>query len=78
MKEVTLFKTGLTRNLYDDLLNSLDLKRTEFKSSPFVYVEPTSGDVRLLTNLLSSAGCDDDMLAVSMEDAGMLEVLSFG
>lgn len=75
-KDVTLFKTGLTRNLYDEMLESLELKRTEFKSSPYVYVEPSNGEVRLLTNMLSSADGEEDMMVVSMEGEGMIEVLS--
>lgn len=75
-KGVLLFRSGLTRELYKSFLNSYQLNRSEFKSPPFVYVDPQVGSVKFLTNLMRSEGTGDEISAVSMASCGNLEVLS--
>jgi hypothetical protein len=75
-KGVLLFRSGLTRELYKGFLDSYQLNRSEFKSPPFVYVDPQIGSVKFLTNLMKSDGDGAEISAVSIASCGNLEVLS--
>lgn len=72
-----LFKSGLTRELYNEFLGGFQLNRSELKSHPyFVYVDPELKEVRLLTNLMKSSGQSEEIMALSIAGEGAVEVLS--
>lgn len=75
-KGVLLFKSGLTRELYKEFLDSYQLNRSELKSPPFFYVDLELKEVRLLTNLMRSSGGPDEVYAISIAGEGAVEVLS--
>lgn len=76
LKGALLFKSGLTRELYDSFLRSYELDRSELKSPPYVYVDLETGAIKLLTNLMKSSGADSQISAVSIAIGGSVEVLS--
>jgi len=43
-----LFKSHITQDLYDEFLDSFELKKKEFTPSPFVFVDPTDGFIRVV------------------------------
>ncbi len=69
-----MFKSSLTNVLYQDFLSSFQLRRDEVESYPFVYVDPDSGEIRLLTSM--SFDDDGDLFANTMASHGEMEVLS--
>lgn len=73
---VTMFRSGLTKAIYKSFLSSYQLNRSELELTPFIYVDQDTGDVKLLTSLMSSkeAGCE--IFAVSIATGGNVEVLS--
>lgn len=71
-----LFRSGLTRELYQSFLKSYHLNRSELKSPPFVYVEPETGSVRFVTNLMKTHGHSSEISAVTIAVAGDVELLS--
>ena len=71
-----MFSTGLTKGIYDSFLRSHQLKRSELDQAPFIYVDPDGGEVRFLTNLMSTRDAEGEILAVSVHSAGNVEVLS--
>ncbi len=75
-KGVSLFKSSLTNNLYDEFLDTFQLRRSEIESSPFVYVDPECGEIRLLTSM--SFDDDGDLIASTMASHGVMEILSTG
>ena len=75
-KGVSLFKSSLTNDLYDEFLNSFQLKRSKIESSPFVYVDPEYGEIRLLTSM--SFDDDGDLIANTMASHGEMQILSTG
>ena len=71
-----MFKSGLTKGIYESFLRSYQLDRSELINAPFIYVDPDSGEVRYLTNLMSTSEVDGEILALSVAGAGNVEVLS--
>ncbi len=73
---VTMFKSGLTKGIYESFLRDYQLDRSELLNTPFFYVDPDSGNVLYLTNLMSTGDNDGEILALSVAGAGNVEVLS--
>lgn len=71
-----MFATGLTKGIYDSFLRELQLKRSEIEQAPFIYVDPETGAMRYLTNLMSTGDTESEILAVSVGTEGAVEVLS--
>jgi len=62
-------------NLYSEFLASFQLQRSEFQSTPFTYVDTETGEVRLLTSLMSD-DATEEILAYSIAGDGDVELLS--
>ncbi len=73
---VVMFSSGLTKGLYNSFLRSYQLDRSELESTPFIYVDTDSGEVRLLTNLMRTSEVGSEIYAVSIASGGKVEVLS--
>ena len=73
---VVMFRTGLTKGIYESFLRTHRLNRTEFESAPFIFVDPTTGQMKLLTNLLSSNEYGSEIFAFAIANGGDVEVLS--
>lgn len=71
-----MFATGLTKGIYDGFLRELQLKRSEIEQAPFIYVDPETGGMRFVTNLMSTGDSETEILAVSVGTEGTVEVLS--
>lgn len=71
-----MFATGLTKGIYDSFLRDLQLKRSEIEQAPFIYVDPETGSMRYLTNLMTTSDAEAEILAVSVGKEGLVEVLS--
>lgn len=71
-----MFRSGLTKGIYESFLRSYQLNRSELESSPFIYVDLDTNEVKFLTSLMSTkeAGCE--IFAVSIASGGSVEVLS--
>lgn len=75
-KGVVLFKSNITKELYNEFLSSLHWDRSESSNFPFVYVDQYDKTVRLLTGLYESKGEESEIVAVSIAPEGELEFLS--
>ena len=73
---VVMFSSGLTKGLYNSFLKSYQLDRSELKTTPFIYVDQSSGEVKLLTNLMRTSEIGSEIYAVSIASGGAVEVLS--
>lgn len=71
-----MFRSGLTKGIYDSFLRSYHLNKSELDSVPFLFVDPRNGNVRLLTSLVGSNEYGAEVLAFSVANDGDLEVLS--
>lgn len=71
-----MFKSGLTKGLYDNFLRDHRLNHSELVNAPFLFVDPKTGGVKLLTNLINTHIKNDDFFALSIADDGDVEVLS--
>jgi hypothetical protein len=71
-----MFRSGLTKGIYESFLRSYQLDRSEHQSSPFVYVDPGSFEIKFLTSLMSSKEAGAEIFAVSIATSGDVEVLS--
>lgn len=72
-----MFRTGLTKGIFENFLRSHNLNRSELKAAPFIFVDPASGHMKLLTNLMSSNEYDREIFAVAVAETGFdVEVLS--
>lgn len=72
-----MFRTGLTKGIYKSFLRSHHLNRSELDAAPFIFVDPASGQMRLLTNLMSSNEHGSEIFAVAIANGGDdVEVLS--
>ena len=72
-----MFKSGLTKGIFENFLRTYNLNRSELEASPFIYVEPSTGHMKLLTSLMSSANdFGSEIFAVSIANGGDVEVLS--
>jgi hypothetical protein len=73
---VVMFRTGLTKGIYDTFIRSHNLNRTELEAAPFIFVDPATGHMKLLTNLMSSKEHGREIFAVSIANCGDVEILS--
>lgn len=73
-KGVLLFKSNLTRLAYEELITSFQLTKSELSTRPFVYADPHTGEIRLLTSLYLDE--DEELTALSTSAEGDLEFLS--
>lgn len=71
-----MFRSGLTKGIYENFLRTHHLNRSELAASPFIFVDPATGQMKLLTNLMSSNECGNEIFAVSIANCGDVEVLS--
>lgn len=71
-----MFRTGMTKGMYQKFLRTHGLNRTELEAAPFLYVDPSNGTMKLLTNLMSSNELKREIFAVSIANGGDVEVLS--
>jgi hypothetical protein len=71
-----MFRTGMTKGIYESFLRSYHLNKSELQSSPFIFVDPATGQMKLLTNLMSSKEHGAEIFAVSIASGGDVEVLS--
>ncbi len=73
-----MFSSGLTKGIYNSFLRSYQLDKSELESTPFIYADPDSGEVKLVTNLLKTSEIGSEIFAVSIASEGGVEVLSTG
>jgi hypothetical protein len=73
---VAMFRTGMTKGIYESFLRTHGLNRTELEAAPFIFVDPSTGTMKLLTNLMSSNEFEREIFAVSIANSGGVEVLS--
>lgn len=71
-----MFRSGLTKGIYENFLRTHHLNRSELEASPFIFVDPSTGQMKLLTNLMSSKEYGSEIFAVSIANGGDVEVLS--
>lgn len=71
-----MFSTGLTKGIYDSFLRSYHLNKSELQNAPFIFVDPATGQIKLLTSLMSSSEIGSEIFAVSVANSGDVEVLS--
>ncbi len=71
-----MFRSGLTKGIYDSFLRSYHLNKSQLDSVPFLMVDPTSGSMKLLTSLMSSNENGAEVFALSIANGGDVEVLS--
>lgn len=71
-----MFRTGMTKEIYENFLRMHGLNRTELDTPPFLFVDPSTGTMKLLTNLMSSNELEREIFAVSIANSGSVEVLS--
>lgn len=75
---VAMFRSGLTKGIYESFLRSYQLNRSELESSPFIYVDLDTNEVKFLTSLMSTKEAGAEIYAVSIASGGNVEVLSTG
>ncbi len=73
-----MFSSGLTKGIYNSFLRSYQLDRSELESTPFIYVDPGTCEVKFLTNLMKTSEIGSEIYAVSIASGGKVEVLSTG
>ncbi len=71
-----MFRTGMTKGIFESFLRSYHLNKSELQMSPFIFVDPATGHMKLLTNLMSSKELGAEIFAVSIATEGDVEVLS--
>lgn len=73
---VAMFRSGLTKGIYESFLRSYQLNRSELESTPFIYVDLDTNEVKFLTSLMSTKEVGSEIFAVSIASGGNVEVLS--
>lgn len=71
-----MFRSGLTKAIYESFRSSYQLNRSELEITPFIYVDPGTGEVKFLTSLMSTKEIGSEIYAVSIASGGNVEVLS--
>jgi hypothetical protein len=71
-----MFRTGMTKGIYGNFLRSFQLNRSELDTLPFIYVDPETSTVKLLTSLMSTTEIGFEIVAHSMLSEGNLELIS--
>ncbi|WP_372651964.1 hypothetical protein [Halobacteriovorax sp.] len=69
-----MFRSGLTHQIYCEFLDLFELTNSKVHSSPFVYVDPENGEIRLVTGMSSNS--DGDIITNSVASHGELETFS--
>lgn len=69
-----MFSTGLTKEIYESFLRSHRLNRSDLNGSPFIYVDPQTGSIKLLASLLSSNEFNREVSAMLVNLVGDLDV----
>ena len=64
----------MTAILYNEFLDSFQLKRKEVANTPFVYVDSETSEIKLITKLMESND-DEDLVAMAIATAGNIEIL---
>ncbi len=72
-KGVHLFKSGFTRHLYQEFIDSFGSGRSCTTSQPFVYVEQEATSIRLLADVLEGKDGGWEIFAVSAGEEEFLE-----
>ena len=65
-----------SKAIYKSFLSSYQLNRSELEITPFIYVDLDSGEVKLLTSLMSTKEVGSEIYAVSIASGGNVELLS--
>lgn len=71
-----MFKSGLTKGIYASFLKDHRLEHSELLSAPFIYVDPKTSQVKLLTSVINNKEHNDEFLALSVANDGDIEVVS--
>lgn len=71
-----MFRSGLTKGIYESFLRSYQLDRSELESHPFIYVDLDTNEVKFLTSLMKTKEVGSEIYAVSIASGGNVEVLS--
>lgn len=71
-----MFMSGLTKGIFESFLRSYQLNRAELKNTPFIYADPETGEVRFISNLMSTCEGTGEILAFAIAPKGNVEVLS--
>jgi len=71
-----MFRSGLTKGIYESFLRSYQLDRSELESHPFIYVDLDTNEVKYLTSLMRTKEVGSEIYAVSIASGGNVEVLS--
>jgi hypothetical protein len=71
-----MFRTGMTKGIYENFLRSFQLNRSELETMPFIYVDPETSNVKLLTSIMSTNQVGFEIVAHSMLSEGSLVLLS--
>lgn len=69
-----LFKSGITKNLYRDFVNSLNVRTRTPVSQPFVYVDSEDNVIRLLTDTFENS--NEEIMSFSVSNLGDMELLT--
>lgn len=69
MKGVHLFKSQITKSMYEDFLLDLKFKNSSFDSSPFVYVDPENGTISLLAGSMTNPDGEYNAISVQHKNA---------
>lgn len=73
---VTMFKSGLTKGIFKSFLRTYQLNRSELQNAPFIYVDLDDKNVQYLSNLMCTNEVASEILALSVQGRGNVEVLS--
>ena len=69
-----LFKSGITKSLYSNFVNSLNVRTSTPVSQPFVYVDSEDNVIRLLTDTFENT--NDEIMSFSVSNHGDMELLT--
>lgn len=75
-KELVLFKSGITKEIFEEFFRHNQLNRSQMKSPPFAFVDPETGEIKLLSNLMMIEDGSHDWHAFSVECDGGLGILT--
>lgn len=74
--ESLMFRTGLTKGIFEGFLQTHHFKRSELDVTPFIFVDPSTGQIKLLTKLMNFRERGNEIFAISILKGGDVEVLS--
>lgn len=74
-EEETLFKSGLTSSLYNSFLESYQTATSVTQTHrPFVYVDDEG--IRLVADVMSEGMDSDEVVAITVVQDGLMEILA--